>query len=191
MTNRCAWCENDELYVEYHDKEWGVPVHNDNKHFEFLVLEAAQAGLSWLTVLKKRENYRAAYDNFAPVKVAKYDEKKLNELLNNPGIIRNQRKIEASINNAKCFLEIQNEFGSFDKYIWQFVESKPMINSWKEISEIPARTELSDNISNDLKTRGFKFVGSTTMYAHMQASGLVNDHVVSCFRYVELIELYM
>ena len=185
--NRCAWCENDELYIKYHDEEWGVPVHNDKKHFEFLVLESAQAGLSWLTVLRKRENYRAAYDNFDTVKVAEYDENKLTELLNNPGLIRNRRKLEASINNASRFLEIQDEFGSFDKYIWQFVGNNPIINSWKKLSEIPAKTAASDKISKDLKTRGFKFVGSTTIYAHMQAIGLVNDHLVSCFRYQELI----
>ena len=183
---RCEWCGNDELYVRYHDEEWGVPVHNDLKHFEFLVLECAQAGLSWLTILKKRENFRKAFDNFDPKKVSKYDDKKLDELMNNPGIIRNRRKLEASINNAKRFLEIQADFGSFDKYIWGFVDNKPMVNEWKSISELPSKTELSDIISQDLKERGFKFVGSTTIYAHLQAIGLVNDHVVSCFRYKQI-----
>ena len=184
--NRCSWCGDDELYVKYHDEEWGVPVHDDIKHFEFLVLEGAQAGLSWITILRKRENFRKAFDNFDPVKVSKYGNKKINELLNNPGIIRNRRKIEAAINNAKRFLEVQAEFGSFDKYIWQFVDNKPVINSWKTMSEIPAKTELSDKISQDLKDRGFKFVGSTIIYAHLQAIGVVNDHVIGCFRYKQL-----
>lgn len=186
MVNRCSWCEGNELYLKYHDKEWGVPVHDDKKHFEFLTLESAQAGLSWLTILKKRENYGKAFDEFDPVKVSRYDEKKLEELLNDSGIIRNRRKIEASINNATKFLEIQDEFGSFDKYIWEFTDFKPKINSWKKISQIPATTKLSDEISLDLKKRGFKFVGSTIIYAHIQAIGIVNDHIVSCFRYNEL-----
>lgn len=184
--NRCPWPGDDELYIKYHDEEWGVPIHDDNKHFEFLVLESAQAGLSWITILRRRENYRKAYDYFDPVKVAKYDEKKINELLNNPGIIRNRRKIEASINNAKQFLEIQQEFGSFDEYLWKFVDNKPVVNSWKNISEIPVNTELSDEISSDLKNRGFKFIGTTIIYSHIQAVGLVNDHIVSCFRYNKL-----
>jgi DNA-3-methyladenine glycosylase I len=183
---RCAWCGNDELYIRYHDEEWGVPVHNDLKHFEFLVLECAQAGLSWITILKKRENFRKAFDNFDPKMVSKYDDKKLAELMNNPGIIRNRRKIEASINNAKRFLDIQAEFGSFNNYIWSFVDNKPVVNEWNSISEIPAKTELSDIISKDLKERGFKFVGSTTIYAHIQAIGLVNDHIKSCFRYKQI-----
>lgn len=183
---RCLWCGNDELYVKYHDEEWGVPVHDDRKHFEFLVLESAQAGLSWITILRKRENYRKAYDNFDPLKVSKYDEKKIEELLSNPGIIRNRRKIEASINNAKRFLEVQKEFKSFDNYIWQFVDYKPLVNSWNSVSEIPPKTELSDKISKDLVKRGFKFVGSTIIYSHLQAVGIVNDHIVSCFRYKEL-----
>jgi DNA-3-methyladenine glycosylase I len=174
--------------LKYHDKEWGVPVHEDKKHFEFLVLESFQAGLSWLTILKKRENFRKAFDGFDPKKVARYDEKKVKKLLNDSGIIRNRRKIEATINNAKRFLEVQNEFGSFDKYIWEFTNFQPKINSWKRMSQIPATTKLSDEISKDLKKRGFKFVGSTTIYAHLQAIGLVNDHVVSCFRYNELIK---
>jgi len=183
---RCPWPGNDELYVKYHDEEWGVPVHDDRKHFEFLVLEGAQAGLSWSTILKRRENYRKAYDNFNPAKVANYDEAKVNELLANAGIIRNRKKIESSINNAIKFLEVQQEFGSFDNYIWKFVNYKPIINSWKVLAEIPAKTELSDEISKDLKKRGFSFVGSTIIYAHIQAIGLVNDHLVSCFRYEQL-----
>jgi DNA-3-methyladenine glycosylase I len=181
--NRCPWCGNDELYVKYHDEEWGVPVHDDRKHFEFLVLESAQAGLSWLTVLRKRENYRKAYDDFDPNKVSEYDEAKIEELMQNAGIIRNRRKIEASINNAKRFLEIQKEFGSFDKYIWSFVDNKVVKNHWNDIQEVPATSELSDKVSKDLKNRGFKFLGSTIIYAHLQATGLINDHLVTCFRY--------
>ncbi len=184
--NRCPWCEGDELYIRYHDEEWGVPVHDDRKHFEFLTLESAQAGLSWLTILKKRENYRRAYDNFDPRKVAGYGKKKIGELLNDSGLIRNRRKIEASINNAVKFLEIQDEFGTFDEYIWRFTDFKAVINSWKNVSQIPGKTKLSDDISMDLKKRGFKFVGSTIIYAHIQAIGLVNDHLVSCFRHNEL-----
>lgn len=183
---RCPWCEGDELYIKYHDKEWGVPVHDDRKHFEFLTLESAQAGLSWLTILRKRDNYRKAFNGFDPKTVSRYGEKKIEELVNNPGIIRNRRKIEASINNADKFLEIQEEFGSFDEYMWKFTDFKPVINSWEDVSEIPATTKLSDEISKDLKKRDFKFVGSTTIYAHIQAIGLVNDHIVSCFRYNEL-----
>ena len=184
---RCPWPGKDEMYIKYHDEEWGVPVHDDRKHFEFLVLEGAQAGLSWSTILKRRENYRKAYDNFDPAKVAKYDEAKVEKLLADAGIIRNRKKIESSINNAKLFLEVQKEFGSFDKYIWSFVDHKPVVNAWKTLSEIPATTELSDRISKDLKKRGFSFVGSTIIYAHIQAIGLVNDHLVSCFRYRQLI----
>jgi DNA-3-methyladenine glycosylase I len=183
---RCPWPGKDELYIKYHDEEWGVPVHDDRKHFEFLVLEGAQAGLSWATILKRRENYRKAYDNFDPARVANYDEAKVEELLANAGIIRNRKKIASSINNAKRFLEVQQELGSFDNYIWSFVDYKPVINSWKTLSEIPATTELSDQISKDLKKRGFSFVGSTIIYAHIQAIGLVNDHLVSCFRYDQL-----
>ena len=181
--NRCPWCGNDELYVKYHDEEWGVPVHDDGKHFEFLVLESAQAGLSWLTVLRKRENYRKAYDNFDPVKVSQYNDAKIEELMQNAGIIRNRRKIEASINNAKRFLEIQKEFGSFDNYIWSFVDNKAVKNHWNDITEVPATSELSDKVSKDLKNRGFKFLGSTIVYAHLQATGLINDHLVGCFKY--------
>jgi DNA-3-methyladenine glycosylase I len=185
---RCSWCESDDLYISYHDKEWGTPVHDDNKHFEFLVLESFQAGLSWFTILRKRENFRKAFDGFNPKKVAKYDNKKIENLMKDAGIIRNRRKIEAAINNARRFLEVQKEFGSFDKYIWGFTKFKPKVNSWKRISQIPATTKLSDRISEDLKKRGFKFVGSTVIYAHLQAIGIVNDHIVSCFRYNELIK---
>ena len=181
--NRCPWCGNDELYVRYHDEEWGVPVHDDRKHFEFLVLESGQAGLSWLTILRKRENYRKAYDNFDPVKVSQYNDAKIEELMQNAGIIRNRRKIEASINNAKRFLEIQKEFGSFDNYIWSFVDNKAVKNHWNDITEVPATSELSDKVSKDLKNRDFKFLGSTIVYAHLQATGLINDHLVGCFKY--------
>ena len=174
--NRCQWCLGSELYEKYHDEEWGDPVHDDKKHFEFLVLESAQAGLSWITILKKRENYREAYDGFDVEKVAMYDEYKIEELLNNPGVVRNRKKIEASINNAKRFLEVRKEWGSFDKYT-------QVVNHWEELSEVPATTELSDKVSKDLKKRGFKFLGSTIVYAHIQAIGLVNDHLVSCFRH--------
>lgn len=183
---RCDWCLRNDLYIEYHDTEWGVPVHDDQLLFEFLLLEGVQAGLSWLTVLRKRENYRLAYDNFDPVKVAVYDDAKLQELLQNEGIIRNRLKVAASVNNAKCFLEVQQEFGSFDQYIWSFVDFKPIVNHFEKLEELPARTELSDKISKDMKRRGFKFVGSTIVYAHMQATGMVNDHLVSCFRHAEL-----
>tara|TARA_R110002050_G_scaffold165656_2_gene296084 strand:+ start:3008 stop:3622 length:615 start_codon:yes stop_codon:yes gene_type:complete len=183
---RCDWCLKNDLYIEYHDTEWGVPVHDDQLLFEFLLLEGVQAGLSWLTVLRKRENYRQAYDNFDPVKVAAYDDAKLQELLQNEGIIRNRLKVAASVNNAKRFLEVQQEFGSFDQYIWSFVDFKPIVNHFEKLEELPARTELSDKISKDMKSRGFKFVGSTIIYAHMQATGMVNDHLVSCFRHAEL-----
>ncbi|WP_425448200.1 DNA-3-methyladenine glycosylase I [Dethiothermospora halolimnae] len=183
---RCSWCGDDELYIKYHDEEWGDPVHDDNKHFEFLVLESAQAGLSWITILRKRENYRKAYDDFDPKIVAKYDDKKIEELRQNKGIIRNKRKIEASINNAKRFLEVQKEFGSFDKYIWSFVDNKPIKNQWKNDSEVPANTELSDRIAKELKKRGFKFIGTTIIYSYMQAIGMVNDHIADCFRYNQI-----
>jgi len=187
MHHRCAWVPDDPLYIAYHDLEWGVPVYDDRRIFEFLTLESAQAGLSWITVLRKRENYRAAFDNFDPEKVARYDQARLQSLLANPGIIRNRLKITAAINNAQSFLKVQEEFGSFDSYIWRFVSGKPKINSWKKVAEIPARTAESDALSKDLKERGFKFVGSTVVYAHMQATGMVNDHTVDCFRYRELI----
>ncbi len=184
---RCPWPGNDELYIKYHDEEWGLPVHDDRKHFEFLVLEGAQAGLSWLTILRRREHYRQAFAQFDPQMVAEFDADKVAELLANPGIIRNRKKIESAINNARRFLAIQQEFGSFDHYIWGFVGHRPVVNSWRTLAELPARTELSDRISKDLKQRGFSFVGSTIVYAHIQAIGLVNDHLVSCFRYRELI----
>jgi DNA-3-methyladenine glycosylase I len=172
--------------MQYHDTEWGVPVFDDRKHFEFMVLESAQAGLSWITVLKKRENYRRAYDGFDPVKVARYKEAKKNKLLADEGIIRNRLKIEASINNAIRFLEVQKEAGSFSNYIWSFTGGKPVVNKWKDLSELPARSELSDQVSKDLKQRGFKFLGSIIMYSHMQATGIINDHVTGCFRYREV-----
>lgn len=186
MQKRCEWAGSDPLYIEYHDNEWGVPVHDDRKIFEMLVLEGAQAGLNWLTVLRKRENYRKAFDNFDPRKVAKYDSKKLQELLANEGIIRNKLKIHSAIQNARAFLEVQKEFGSFDAYIWQFVGGRPIRNSWKSLSELPAQTAESEAMSKDLKRRGFGFVGPTICYAHMQATGMVNDHVVTCFRYKEV-----
>ena len=174
------------MYVDYHDEEWGVPVFDDRKQFEFLVLESAQAGLSWLTILKKRENFRKAYDDFSVEKVAGFKDKKIEELLLNPGIIRNRKKIEASVNNAKKFLDIQESFGSFCNYIWDFVDGVPFVNEWQNIHDIPATTKLSDMIAKDLKQRGFKFLGSTILYAHLQAVGVVNDHVVDCFRYEEV-----
>lgn len=183
--NRCDWATNDRS-IKYHDEEWGVPQHDDRKLFEFLILEGAQAGLSWDTVLRKRENYREAFDDFDAQKIALYDEKKQAELLQNEGIIRNRLKIASAVQNAKAFLEIQKQFGSFDEYIWNFVDGKPIVNKLKTSSEIPAKTEISDAISKDLKMRGFNFVGSTIMYAFMQACGLVNDHLVSCFRYKEI-----
>ena len=188
--NRCPWCVNDPLYVEYHDKEWGVPVFEDQKQFEFLVLESAQAGLSWLTILKRRENYREAYNQFDPVKVAKYDDKKFEELMNNPGIIRNRKKIEASINNAREFLKVVDEFGSFSNYLWGYVDRRPIVNHFTEISQVPATTELSERISKDMKKRGFKFLGPVIIYAHLQAVGLVNDHITSCYRYNEINEAF-
>jgi len=188
MKKRCEWVGEDPLSLSYHDKEWGVPEHDDLKLFEFLILEGAQAGLSWITVLRKRENYRKAFDNFNPGKVSEYDEKKLRELLSNEGIIRNRLKIEAAIQNAQAFLAVQEEFGSFDAYSWQFVDGKPKINAWKKMEEIPSKTPESDAMSKDLKKRGFKFVGPTICYAHMQAVGMVNDHTVDCFRYKELLK---
>ena len=172
--------------IAYHDAEWGVPTRDDRKLFEFLILEGAQAGLSWDTVLRKRENYRRAFDDFDAEKIAGYDENKLNELLLNEGIIRNRLKISSTVQNAKSCLKIKDEFGSFDSYIWSFVEGKPIVNSWENLSEVPAKTFVSDSMSKDLKRRGFNFVGSTIMYAFMQACGLVNDHLISCFRYEEL-----
>ncbi|MFQ5962918.1 MAG: DNA-3-methyladenine glycosylase I [Candidatus Scalinduaceae bacterium] len=186
MKIRCDWCTSSQLYIDYHDNEWGVPVHDDKKLFEFLILEGAQAGLSWETVLKKRENYRKAFNNFDPKKISRYGNKKIEALLANKGIIRNKLKITSAINNAKRFLEVQEEFGSFDTYIWQFVDGSPIINRYKSVQEIPATTKESDVMSKDLKKRGFKFVGSTICYAHMQATGMVNDHLVDCYRYKEI-----
>lgn len=181
MQNRCEWAAKSDLMSKYHDEEWGKPLHDDQKLFEFLILEGMQAGLSWLTILKKREAFREAFDNFDVQKVARYNKAKVEELMSNSGIIRNRLKIEASINNAQCFLKIVDEFGSFDKYIWSFVDYQPIINHWETLAEIPATTDLSDLISADLKRRGFKFVGSTVVYAHMQATGMVNDHLFHCF----------
>jgi DNA-3-methyladenine glycosylase I len=175
--------------VAYHDKEWGVPLHDDQRLFEFLILEGMQAGLSWMTILRKRENFRAAFDDFNPVKIARYDQQKVEKLMGNTGIIRNRQKILASIQNAKAFLEVQKEFGSFDTYMWQFVDGKPLVNAWKMMGDIPAKTGLSEAMSKDLKQRGFNFVGPTIVYAHMQATGMVNDHTTDCFRYLECQEM--
>ncbi len=184
---KCAWSTlKNKLNTKYHDEDWGLPVHDDKKLFEMIILEGAQAGLSWDTVLKKRENYRKAFDDFDPNKIAKYNQKKIDQLLQNEGIIRNRLKVKSAIQNAKAFLEIQKEFGSFDKYIWNFVNYKPIQNKFKSMSEIPAKTDLSDKISKDLKKRDMNFVGSTIIYAFMQAVGMVNDHEVSCFRYSEV-----
>jgi len=182
---RCTWPTN-ELAISYHDEEWGKPLHDDDKLFEFLILEGAQAGLSWDTILRKRENYRKAFDGFDVNKVARYSDKKVERLLQDEGIIRNRLKIASAISNAQAFLAVQNEFGSFDKYIWSFVDGKPIVNRLKESSQVQAKTEISDAISKDLKKRGFNFVGSTIMYAFMQATGMVNDHLMSCFRYKEV-----
>jgi len=186
MCERCNWGTKSENMIEYHDTEWGVPLHDDRKLFEFFILEGFQAGLSWQIVLNKREAFREAFDNFDPEIVARYDDKKLEKLVLNPAIIRNKMKIAACVNNAQRFLEVQKEFGSFDKYIWGFVNGKPIVNQFTSLGQIPAKTELSDKISADLKKRGFKFVGSTVIYAHMQATGMVNDHLVTCFRYQEV-----
>ena len=183
---RCNWSVSDPIYIKYHDKEWGVPVHKDRKLFEMIVLDGAQAGLSWFTILKKRENYRKAFDNFDPKKVAKYDKRKISQLLKNEGIIRNKLKVESAVTNAKAFLKVKEEFGTFDKYIWKFVNGKTKVNSWKTLKHIPATSKESDAMSKDLKARRFKFVGSTICYAFMQAAGMVNDHTVDCFRYKEL-----
>jgi DNA-3-methyladenine glycosylase I len=182
---RCPWPANDKLYQKYHDKEWGVPIHNDRKLFEFLLLEGFQAGLSWRTILTKRPNFRKAFDTFDFNKIAKYDKRKINSLMKDAGIIRNQLKINSAVTNAKAFIKVRKEFGTFDKYIWGFVNGKPIKNKFKTLKELPAKTELSDLISKDLKNRGFNFVGSTIVYAHMQATGMVNDHLTSCFRYNE------
>lgn len=183
MMNRCDWATTDPLYLRYHDEEWGVPKHDDRELFELLILEGAQAGLSWITILKKRENYRKAFDNFEAKKVAKYDGKKVRELLLDKGIVRNRLKIMATIQNARSLIEVQNEFGSFDEYIWKFVGMRQIRNSWKSLKELPSKTSESDAMSKELLLRGFRFVGSTICYSFMQATGMVNDHVVGCFRY--------
>lgn len=187
---RCQWSVNgDEQYIRYHDEEWGVPVHDETRHFEFLVLEGAQAGLSWATVLRKRDGYRKAFDGFDVQKVARYTPAKVEKLLLDPGIIRNRLKVESTVNNAKAFIKVQEEFGTFDKYIWGFVGGKPVVNTWKTMKEIPATSQLSDALSKDLKKRGFKFVGSTVIYAHLQAAGMINDHTVDCFRYKQVSKM--
>jgi DNA-3-methyladenine glycosylase I len=183
---RCSWAGTDPLYVEYHDNEWGVPVHDDQKLFEFLVLESAQAGLSWITILRKRENYRKAFAGFDPKKVARFNEKKIAKLLKNEGIIRNNLKIRAAINNAQRFLEVQKEFGTFAEYMWSFVNHKPIQNKRKALTGVPATTPISDALAKDMKMRGFKFLGSTVLYAHMQAVGMVNDHITTCHCYKKL-----
>jgi len=188
--HKCNWPGMEKpLYTRYHDEEWGVPVHNDQQLFEMLILEGMQAGLSWYTILNKRENFRNALDNFDYKLIAKYDESKIEELMQNTGIIRNRLKLKACVTNAMAFMEIQKEFGTFDKYIWGFIDFKPIINKFKTLDELPAKTELSDIISKDLKKRGFKFIGSTVVYAHMQATGMVNDHLTHCFRYKEIINI--
>ena len=185
---RCKWFEKDPLYIKYHDTEWGVPVNDEQKLFECLLLETFQAGLSWITVLRKRENFRNAFDHFDYHKIALYDEDKIQELLQDTGIVRNKLKVRAAVSNAKAFMEVQKEFGSFDKYIWSFVDGTTIQNHWTTIKELPATTEISDILSKDLKKRGFKFVGSTIVYAYMQATGMVNDHTIDCFRFDELTE---
>ena len=183
---RCNWCENDSLYIKYHDTEWGVPIYDDQKIFEFLLLETFQAGLSWITILKKRESFRIAFDNFDYKKIASYSEEKMKKLKSDSSIIRNLLKIKAAKTNAIAFIEVQKEFGTFSKYLWNYIDNKPIQNHFKRINEIPANTPLSDKISKNLKKRGFKFVGSTIIYAHMQAMGMVNNHTIDCFRYNEL-----
>jgi DNA-3-methyladenine glycosylase I len=186
MKARCAWAGTDPLYIAYHDREWGVPLHDDRKLFEMLILEGAQAGLSWITILRKREAFREAFDQFDPSKIAGYEQKRIRELLNNPGIIRNRLKIHAAVQNAQAFLKVVEEFGSFDRYLWQFVGGRPLQNRWGRGQDIPARTRESDALSKDLKKRGFKFVGPTICYAFMQAVGMVNDHLTTCFRHAEV-----
>lgn len=186
LMTRCPWCGDDPLYVRYHDEEWGTPVHDERTHFEFLLLETQQAGLSWRTILGKREAYRRAFANFEPERVALYSEKDIERLLQDPGLIRNRRKLEAAVANARAFLAIHAQYGSFDSWIWSFTNGQPVINRWETIAEIPARTELSDLISAEMKKAGFAFVGSVTIYAHLQAIGIVNDHLVSCFRHTQL-----
>lgn len=183
---RCAWAGNDTLYRHYHDHEWGVPLHDDQKLFEFLILEGAQAGLSWITILRKRENYRTAFDSFDATRIAGYGANKIESLLQDAGIVRNRLKVVSAITNAQKFLEVQSEFGSFDQFIWQFVDGLPKQNTWRNMAEVPSHTKESDAMSKELKRRGFKFVGSTICYAHMQATGMVNDHTIDCFRHAQL-----
>ncbi|MBI2970280.1 MAG: DNA-3-methyladenine glycosylase I [Gammaproteobacteria bacterium] len=183
---RCAWAGTDPLYQRYHDSEWGVPVHNDRRLFEFLILEGAQAGLSWITILRKRTAYREAFHNFDFKRVARYTKRDIRRLLANPGIVRNELKIRSAVRNARAFLDVRAEFGTFDRYVWAFVDGGPIQNRWRSVKDIPPRTEISDALSKDLKNRGFSFVGSTIVYAHMQATGMVNDHIVSCFRHREV-----
>ena len=183
---RCAWCGSDPRYIAYHDEEWGVPLHDERALFEFLILEGAQAGLSWLTILKKREGYRLAFDHFDADRVARYNDADVARLLADPGIVRNRLKVAAAVGNARATLAIREEFGGLDAYFWRFVEGRPIVNAWSDLGQVPARTPLSDAISKDMKKRGFKFVGSTIVYAHMQATGMVNDHTVDCFRHAEL-----
>jgi DNA-3-methyladenine glycosylase I len=190
MCNRCSWSGSSDIMIEYHDTEWGVPLHDDGKLFEFLILEGFQAGLSWQIILNKRQNFRKAFCNFNPQEIVKFDDRKVFELLEDKSIVRNRQKITACINNASRFLEIQEEFGSFDKYIWAFTGNKTIVNTFKKLKELPAKTPLSDEIAKDMKKRGFKFTGSTVIYAHMQATGMVNDHLVSCFRFNEINNLY-
>jgi DNA-3-methyladenine glycosylase I len=189
MPRRCAWVTDDPDYINYHDEEWGVPLHHDQRLFEFLVLEGAQAGLSWLTILKKRPNYRLALDGFDPARVASYDQARISRLMQNPGIVRNRRKLEAAVTNAQAFLAVQEVYGSFDRYIWQFVDGCPRQNRWRSMAEVPAATPISETMSRDLKKRGFQFVGPVICYALMQAVGLVNDHTVDCFRHAEVQRL--
>ncbi len=186
MRIRCPWAGTDPLYIDYHDTQWGVPLHDDRRLFEFLILEGAQAGLSWITILKKRENYRVAFEGFDPEKVARYNDAKIGELIVNAGIIRNRLKINAAIENARAFIKVQNEFGSFNAYMWQFVDGSPVRNQWKNMAQVPAQTNTSKRMSKELKQRGFKFVGPVICYAFMQAVGMVNDHLLDCFRYSEI-----
>ena len=188
-TSRCKWSEKDPLYIQYHDTEWGVPLHDEQQLFEFLMLETFQAGLSWITILRKRENFRQAFDNFDYKKIAQYKERKIQALLQDKGIIRNKLKVRAAVSNAQAFLKVQKEFGSFANYVWAFVNGKPAQNKWISVKELPSKTELSDQLSKELKKRGFKFVGSTIVYAYMQATGMVNDHTVNCFRHKEVRKL--
>ena len=186
---RCPWCGDDPLYQHYHDHVWGVPVHDDRTLFEFLLLEGAQAGLSWITVLRKRDNYRRLFDDFDATKIARYTPKKIERLLTDPGIIRNRLKVESAVSNARAFLEVQAEFGSFDTYIWDFVDGQPIINRRRSMKQVPAKTTIAETLSKDLKKRGFRFVGPTIVYAHMQATGMVNDHLTDCFRHAECAAL--